>query len=56
MIVTRDTFHGALAHLKNKAILSCDTETTGLVPYKYDELFSIIIADESRTFYFNFLN
>lgn len=54
MIVTRDGFNDVLEHLCSKTVLGLDTETTGLRPYHGDRLFSIIITDESESYYFNF--
>jgi DNA polymerase-1 len=52
-VVTRETFHEVLETLSQQTHLAVDTETTGLWPYKSDVLFSIIIAGEPGTFYFN---
>jgi DNA polymerase-1 len=53
--VTRSTFDEVVARLAasrgNKAV---DTESTGLMPYKSDRLFSVIVTTESESYYFNF--
>ncbi len=40
--------------LSTRSRLALDTETTGLEPFKGDRVFSVIIADESNEYYFNF--
>lgn len=55
MIVSKDTFDETLKKLFDYKVLSFDTETTGLSPYKGDRLFSIIIGTSEReAYYFNF--
>jgi DNA polymerase-1 len=54
MIVSRKNFSEVILHLLDKVLLSLDTETTGLHPYHGSKLFSIALADERRTYYFNF--
>lgn len=54
MIVTKDTFAAVVNELKVQAVLSLDTETTGLRPFHGDTFFSIIIATALESFYFNF--
>lgn len=56
MLVTRKEFQSVVEKLKNPEVYAVDTETTGLRWYDNDHLFSIIIADETSEFYFNFLN
>lgn len=52
--VNEQNFYEHLEHLKSCTQLSCDTETTGLRPYHGDRLFSIVFADETEEYYFNF--
>jgi DNA polymerase-1 len=54
MIVTRENFYQALSRISDEKVLAVDTETTGLRPYHGDVLFSIIIANKTESFYFNF--
>ncbi len=54
MIVSRSTFEEFLEELKTAKVLSLDTETTGLLPYHGNRLFSMALATSSeRAFYFN---
>lgn len=54
MIVLRSRFTKVLEHLAGVKDLALDSETTGLLPYHGDFLFSLILADERESFYFNF--
>lgn len=53
-IVRRDTFDDVVAKFSATGLYAVDTETTGLRAYLGDRLFSIIIAGEAGSFYFNF--
>ena len=55
MIVTRSGFDALVDILATKPLLAIDTETTGLRMYQGDRLFSIIIADSTEAYYFNFI-
>jgi len=54
MVVTKENFRNVIKLLSEPGIRSLDTETTGLKWYDKDKLFSIIIANDSTSFYFNF--
>jgi DNA polymerase-1 len=54
MIVSRQNIDQVIEHLHGKTLLALDTETTGLMPFHGDCLFSLIIADEKEEYYFNF--
>ena len=54
IIATRDTFESVLETLMEEPRLSLDTETTGLRPFHGDRLFSVIIANATEEYYFNF--
>lgn len=54
MLVGKSTFVESLQKLKIVDVLTLDTETTGLQPYKGDRLFSIIISNGVEVFYYNF--
>tara|TARA_R100000234_G_scaffold15257_1_gene8335 strand:+ start:865 stop:2667 length:1803 start_codon:yes stop_codon:yes gene_type:complete len=54
MIVTRENFGEAIRKLSQQGDYGFDTETFGVG--RQDRLYSIIIADENKTYYFNFLN
>ena len=54
MLVTSQNLQSILKKLEAVKPRAIDTETTGLKPHQGDRLFSIIIADESDEFYFNF--
>lgn len=54
MIVRRADFTRVIELLLPPGERSVDTETTGLRPYQGDCLFSIIIADVDKAYYFNF--
>lgn len=56
MLVTRQNFDDIIKTLKNPAPRAIDTETTGLMWYRHDKLFSISIADAIDDYYFNFLS
>lgn len=56
MIVSRGTFATAVEKLKQEHTLAVDTETTGLRPYHGSELFSIVIASATESFYFSFID
>lgn len=55
MLVTRQNFEDVLNTLAPKNLLSIDTETTGLLVFKGDGIFSIIISDDENDYYFNFI-
>jgi DNA polymerase-1 len=52
--VARNEFEEVLERLEQKMVQAWDTETTGLLPFKSSRLFSIIISDDEKDFYFNF--
>jgi DNA polymerase I-like protein with 3'-5' exonuclease and polymerase domains len=52
VVVALESIDAILNNLSS--VISLDTETTGLNPYKDSELFSIILADERGEYYFNF--
>jgi DNA polymerase-1 len=54
MLVKRSNFQSVLEKINFAGYKSLDTETTGLRAHAGDRLFSIIIADENDTYYFNF--
>lgn len=54
MIVKKDDFAAVIKNLIQPGVRSKDTETTGLKWYDKDHLFSLIIADDENSFYFNF--
>lgn len=54
MIVRREDFTRIVDHLCLTGERSVDTETTGLRAYHDDRLFSVIIADDEKAYYFNF--
>lgn len=54
MIVRRQDLQGALKRLEAATEYAIDTETTGLRAYQGDHAFSLIIAIDSESFYFNF--
>lgn len=54
MIVSRTDFLDVVKKLSTPGMYSLDCETTGLRVWQSDRLFSIIIADESKAYYFNF--
>lgn len=47
-------FSRTIELLEKYDTLSLDTETTGLLPYKDDRLFAIIIATKDNEYYFNY--
>lgn len=55
MLVTPGEFTNVVEKLERVDALAVDCETTGLRPYKGDELFSISFATEDEEFYFDFL-
>lgn len=54
MIVTVFNFDLVLPRLREARLLALDTEATGLRPFHGDRFFSIALADETDTYYFNF--
>ena len=54
MIVTEENFRDCLDAIRNKEDAAVDTETTGTQVYKEDRLFSIIVATDTDTYYFNY--
>lgn len=54
MLVSASNFDEVINILSRERTLAIDTETTGLRPYHGDRLFSVIIANATDTFYFNF--
>lgn len=56
LIINPKNLASALKTLETRAVLSLDTETTGLKPYQGDKLFSLILADDAQEYYFNFQN
>jgi DNA polymerase-1 len=54
MIVSRVNYLDIINELQKEPVLAVDTETTGLMPYKGDKLFSIIIASKDNSYYFNY--
>lgn len=54
MIVRRADFSRVVDLLCRTGERALDTETTGLRAYHEDRLFSLIIADEEKAYYFNF--
>lgn len=54
MVVGQSNFSQVVELLSSRVKLALDTETFGLRPYHGDRLFSIIIADEKESYYFNF--
>jgi len=54
MLADLDNFDALVKRFSSKSIIACDTETTGLYPYKGDRLFSIILTDDEGSAYFNF--
>ena len=54
MIVEEKDFFSILDSFSHVAVLALDTETTGLHSFRGDELFSIIIYDGNKGYYFNF--
>lgn len=56
MIVRQQLLSEVIEELQNPGEYSLDTETTGLAPWLGDKLFSIIISNGKKEFYFNFQN
>jgi len=54
MLVTRQSFPHVIAKFAQPGIYGVDTETTGLLAYKGDRLFSLILATDDEAAYFNF--
>lgn len=54
MIVARTNLEETLATLAPAPTLALDTETTGLRPYHGDALFSLVLHDGEKAYYFNF--
>lgn len=54
IIVTQEIIPEVIADLAGEPELAVDTETTGLEPFKSNELFSIIIVSPTKGYYFNF--
>ena len=54
ILVNHENLNECISKLTSRSRLALDTETTGLEPFKGDRLFSIIIADETDEYYFNF--
>ncbi len=54
MLVKRSQVVNVLRKFDRSGCFGLDTETTGLQPYNGDKLFSIILADEIDSYYFNF--
>lgn len=54
MLVSQSNFSEVVQKLSEAAILSLDTETTGLRPYQGSRLFSIILTGTEDAYYFNF--
>lgn len=52
--VKKAEIDSAIETLQFETILSVDTETTGLEPFKGCKLFSIIVASRTHSYYFNF--
>lgn len=52
--VTLDMFEDVISAISYAPLISVDTETTGLAPYKGHRLFSVIVATADEEFYFNF--
>lgn len=55
MLITDENIDQVLGLLSPKALLSLDTETTGLRPYHGDRPFSVIVNDGLESFYFPIL-
>jgi hypothetical protein len=53
-LVAKSEFGQVLERLKDKKVHAWDTETTGLYPFKNGRMFSLIISDDEKDFYFNF--
>jgi DNA polymerase-1 len=54
VLVERNHFEAVIKQLERTGTYGLDTEATGLKAYQGDRLFSVIIADEHDSFYFNF--
>ena len=54
MLVSRDDVSDVFQALLKESHFSCDTETTGLFPWKGDRLFAVCIATQTQAFYLNF--
>lgn len=56
VLVTPDTFEDAGIKIRASKYVAVDTETTGLMRWHEDRLFSIVVSNGEDTFYFNFLD
>ena len=56
MIVTQSQVDNILDLVSKEEFISLDTETTGLMLWKGDVLFSIILGTEHESYYFNFFS
>ena len=52
--VNIDSLDEAMFELECHGVFAIDTETTGLMPYKGDRIFSIIVSTYKDDFYFNY--
>jgi len=53
-LVNNKNFDAVVQALMNTERMSLDTETTGLLPFHGDRLFSIVMADKDNEYYFDF--
>lgn len=54
VLVNHENLNEVVTTLCSRERLALDTETTGLEPFHGDRFFSVIIADDSSEYYFNF--
>lgn len=54
IVVRKSNLDECIAALMDEPILSVDTETTGLEPFRGCKLFSVIVATAKQSFYLNF--
>lgn len=54
IVETSEDFEYAVKFLADQPFVSFDTETTGLFPYKNDQIFAAVFHAGGNTFYFNF--
>jgi DNA polymerase-1 len=54
MLVSKKNLSECVAAIVKHAEIAVDTETTGLMPFHGDRLFSLIIATDEESYYFNF--